>query len=75
MGKNLSVCSYSSINSLLPSLSGGLECIVFKGSWNWVTFETTEGAELATSSGRGEVLLLLFLCMNGQCFCADCVRR
>lgn len=32
MGKYLSVCSYISINSLLPSLSGGLECIVFQDS-------------------------------------------
>lgn len=32
MGKYLGVCSYMSINSLLPSLSGGLECIVFQDS-------------------------------------------
>lgn len=63
MGKCLSVRSYSSINSLSPSLSGGLECIVFKGLWNWVIFETTEGEELVTSSGRGEVLLPLAFCV------------
>lgn len=31
MGKNPRVCASSSVNSMLPSLSGGLECIVFKG--------------------------------------------
>lgn len=58
MGKYLGVCSYSSINSLLLSLSGGLECIIFKGLRNWVIFET---GEVITSSG-GEVLLVLFVC-------------
>lgn len=51
MGKYLRVCSYSAINSRLPSLSGGLECIVFKELWNWVTFETTEGEKLRKRGG------------------------
>lgn len=61
MGKNLRVCAAASINTVLPNLSGGLECIVFKGLWNWVILETTKGEELVTSLGREEVLLLLFV--------------
>lgn len=55
------MCSYSAINSLSLSLSGGLECIAFPGLWNRVIFETMEGEELITNLGGREVLLLLLL--------------
>lgn len=55
------MCSCSAINSLSPSLSGGLECIAFLGLWNRVIFKTMEGEELITNLGGREVLLLLLL--------------